>query len=110
MKRIEAFIQINKLESVRTALDAAGVQGLTVENVQGYGRQMGRTPGSSPTPRLLAKTKVEIIVTDGQLDAAVQAIISAAQTGEIGDGKIIISEVIEAIRIRTGERGDAALN
>jgi nitrogen regulatory protein P-II 1 len=110
MKRIEAFIQINKLESVRTALDDAGVQGITVENVQGYGRQMGRTPGSSPTPRLLAKTKVEVVVPDELLDSAIQAIISSAQTGEIGDGKIFVSEVVEAIRIRTGERGDAALN
>lgn len=111
MKRIEAFIQVGRLEAVQAALDGEGVQGLSVEQVRGYGRQMGKTVESVKTkgPTLLPKMKVEVIVPDSQLDSAIHAIIEAAKTGEIGDGKIFVSEVTEAIRIRTGERGDAAL-
>ncbi len=110
MKRIEAFIQVQRLEAVQTSLSKEGIQGLTVEQVRGYGRQMGQTADSPARgPVLLPKTKIEIVVPDSRLDAAVHAIVSAAKSGEIGDGKIFVSEIIEAIRIRTGERGDAAL-
>lgn len=111
MKRIEAFIQVGRLEAVQDALDREGIQGLSVEQVRGYGRQMGKTVGSPSVkgPTLLPKMKIEVIVPDAQLDITLHAIIQAAKTGEIGDGKIFVSEVLEAIRIRTGERGDAAL-
>lgn len=111
MKRIEAFIQVGRLEPVQEALDQKGIQGLSVESVRGYGRQMGKTTGGSPAkgPVLLPKMKIEVIVPDSKLDVALTAIIDAAKTGEIGDGKIFVSEVAEAIRIRTGERGDSAL-
>lgn len=111
MKRIEAYIQVGRLEAVQEALDQEGVQGLSVEAVKGYGRQMGKTVGGvkAKGPILLPKMKIEVIVPDARLDVTVQAIINAAKTGEIGDGKIFISEVLEAIRIRTNERGDSAL-
>ncbi len=111
MKRIEAFIQVGRLEAVQEALDREGIQGLSVEQVRGYGRQMGKTVGGPQAkgPVLLPKMKVEVIVPDSKLDVALSAMIDAAKTGEIGDGKIFVSEVAEAIRIRTGERGDSAL-
>lgn len=113
MKRIEAFLRVNKLEDVKEALEEAGILGLSVEQVRGYGRQMGRTDkyrGSTYAINLLPKIRLEIVVSDVDVDLAIQTIIRASQTGEIGDGKIFISEVNEAIRIRTGERGDAALH
>lgn len=108
MKRIESYIQVGKLDAVQQGLFDIGVQGLSVTQVRGYGRQMG--PASKKAPSLLPKLKVEVVVTDSNLRAAVQAIIDAAKTGDIGDGKIFISEVQEAIRIRTGETGDTALD
>lgn len=113
MKKIEAFVRVNKLEAVKDALEKAGVFGITVEQVRGYGRQMGRTDkyrGSTYAVNLLPKTKIIVVLKDEDLDEAIEAIIGATQTGEIGDGKIFVSEVQDAIRIRTGERGDAALS
>ena len=112
MKRIEAYIRVNKLDDVKHALEEAGIQGLSCEQVRGYGRQMGRTDkyrGSTYAVNVLPKMKLEVVVRDEELDIAIEAIIEAARTGEIGDGKLFISEVIDAIRVRTGERGEAAL-
>ncbi|MEI8282040.1 MAG: P-II family nitrogen regulator [Armatimonadota bacterium] len=111
MKRVEAYIQVGKLDAVQDALFKAGIQGLSVVPVRGYGRQLGNTAGAkSKSPALLPKIKVDVVVVDSKLDIAIHAIIGSAKTGEIGDGKIFISEVIEAIRVRTGERGDTALD
>jgi nitrogen regulatory protein P-II 1 len=113
MKRIEAFIRVNKLEDVKQALEDAGIAGLSCGQVRGYGRQMGRTDkyrGSSYAVILLPKMHVEVVVKDEDVEDAVDAIVKATQTGEIGDGKIFITDVVDAIRIRTGERGNAALS
>src|SRR5579863_3515351 len=113
MKRIEAFIRVNKLEDVKSALEDAGIAVLSCGQVRGYGRQMGRTDkyrGSTYAVNLLPKMHIEVVVKDEDLEEAVEAIITASQTGEIGDGKIFISEILDAIRVRTGERGDAALS
>ncbi len=113
MKRIEAYIQVGKLDAVKQALDDAGIQGMTCEQVRGYGHQMGRTEqfqGVRPTVNLLPKMRVMVVVKDSDLENGIEAIMSAAQSGEIGDGKIFVTQVVEAIRIRTGERGDAALS
>jgi nitrogen regulatory protein P-II 1 len=112
VKRIEAYIRVNKLDDVKHALEEAGIQGLSCEQVRGYGRQMGRTDkyrGSTYAVNLLPKMKLEVVVRDEELDIAIEAVIEAARTGEIGDGKLFISDVIDAIRVRTGERGEAAL-
>jgi len=112
MKRIEAYVRVNKLEDVKTALEEVGVHGLSCEQVRGYGRQMGRTDkyrGSTYAVNLLPKMKIEVILGDELLEDAVEAIVSVTQSGEIGDGKIFICEVLDAVRIRTGERGSAAL-
>ena len=113
MKRIEAFIRVNKLEDVKQALEDAGIHGLSCEQIRGYGRQLGRTDkyrGSTYAVNLLPKMRIEVYLKDHEVEDAVEAIISVTQTGEIGDGKIFVSEVLDAIRIRTGERGDAALS
>ena len=113
MKRIEAFIRVNKLDEVKQALEDAGINGMSVEQVRGYGRQLGRTDkyrGSTYAVNLLPKLRLEIVVKDDDLELGMEAIIKASQTGEIGDGKIFVSEVAEVIRVRTGERGDAALS
>ncbi len=113
MKRLECIVRVNKLEDVKQALEDAGVFGLTCEQVRGYGRQLGRTDkyrGSTYAVNLLPKMKIEVVVKDDQVEDSIQAILGVAQSGEIGDGKIFISEVQEAIRIRTGERGDAAIS
>jgi nitrogen regulatory protein P-II 1 len=113
MKRIEAYIRVNKLEDVKQGLENAGINGLSCGQIRGYGRQLGRTDkyrGSTYAVNLLPKLHVEVFVTDAQLEEAVDAIMTACQTGEIGDGKIFVSEVLDAVRIRTGERGDAALS
>jgi nitrogen regulatory protein PII len=113
MKRIEAYIQVGKLDAVKQALDDAGIQGMTCEQVRGYGHQMGRTEqfqGIRPPVNLLSKMRVMVVVKDSDLECGIEAIVAATQTGEIGDGKIFVTEVVEAIRIRTGERGDAALS
>lgn len=113
MKRIEAYIRVNKLEDVKDALEQSGIIGLSCEQVRGYGRQYGRTDkyrGSTYALNLLPKMKVEVVVKDEDLEEAIDAIVRATRTGEIGDGKIFVSDVEEAVRIRTGERGDAALS
>ncbi len=112
MKRIEAYVRLNHLESIKEALEGIGVLGMSVEQVRGYGRQLGRTDkyrGSTYAVNLLPKQKIEIVVRDEELEDTIEAIVRTAQTGEIGDGKIFVSDVIEAVRVRTGERGDAAL-
>ena len=112
MKKIEAIIKPFKLEEVKDALSEIGIQGLTVSEVKGFGRQKGHTEiyrGSEYTVDFLPKMKVETVVADNMKDAAVKAIIKAAKTGKIGDGKIFVSNIEEATRIRTDERGDAAI-
>ncbi len=113
MKKIEAFIRTNRLEDVKEALTELGVLGMTTESVKGFGRQQGQTElfrGSTYALNLVPKTRVMIVVPDDQMEEAVEAIIKAVQTGELGDGKIFVTDVIDAIRIRTGERGEAAIS
>jgi len=113
MKRVEAFVRVNMLEAVKQALEDVGVQGMSCEQVRGYGRQMGRTDkyrGSTYAVNLLPKMKVVVYLKDEQLSDALEAIAKATRTGEIGDGKIFVSDVLDAIRVRTGEHGDAALS
>jgi nitrogen regulatory protein P-II 1 len=113
MKRIEAYIRVNKLDEVKAALEDAGIHGMSCEQVRGYGRQLGRTDkyrGSTYAVNLLPKMKLELVVKEEDLEEALEVIQRTTRTGEIGDGKIFVSEVIEAVRIRTGERGDAALS
>lgn len=112
MKRIEAIIRPARFEAVKEALSDIGIYGMTITDVRGFGRQQGHTEkyrGSTYTTNLLPKIKIEIVAPDARVDEIVSAIIEAAQTGEIGDGKIFISDVEEVVRIRTGERGEAAL-
>ena len=113
MKRIEAYIRLNRLEAVKEALETIGVRGMSVEQVRGYGRQLGRTDkyrGSTYAVNLLPKQKIEVVLKDEEVEEAIEAIIKASQTGEIGDGKIFVSEIIDAIRVRTRERGDSAIS
>ena len=112
MKKIEAVIKPFKLNDVREALNEIGVQGMTVSEVKGFGRQKGHTEiyrGSEYTVDFLPKVKIETVLPDAQVQAAVEAITKAARTGKIGDGKIFVSAVDDAYRIRTDERGDAAV-
>ena len=112
MKKIEAIIKPFKLEEVKDALGEVGIEGMTVTEVKGFGRQKGHTEiyrGSEYTVDFLPKIKLELVVPDGSVDAAVGAIIKAAKTGKIGDGKIFVSPVETAIRIRTEEKGEAAV-
>jgi len=112
MKKIEAIIKPFKLTEVKDALNALGIQGMTVCEVKGFGRQKGHTEvyrGSEYAVDFLPKVKIETVVADSQAKAAVDAIIKTAKTGKIGDGKIFVSTIEEAIRIRTDERGDAAV-
>jgi nitrogen regulatory protein P-II 1 len=112
MKKIEAIIKPFRLTDVKDALNELGIQGMTVSEVKGFGRQKGHTEiyrGSEYTVDFLPKIKIETVVADNLKDAAVQAIIKAAKTGKIGDGKVFVSTVEEAIRIRTDERGDTAI-
>ncbi|MCI5048018.1 MAG: P-II family nitrogen regulator [Aquisalinus sp.] len=112
MKRIEAIIKPFKLDEVKEALQEAGLQGLTVYEARGFGRQKGHTElyrGAEYVVDFLPKVKVELIVDDNAVQAAVETITNAAKSGRIGDGKIFVSPVEEAIRIRTGERGREAL-
>ncbi|KFI30374.1 P-II family nitrogen regulator [Haematobacter massiliensis] len=112
MKKVEAIIKPFKLDEVKEALQEVGVQGLSVIEVKGFGRQKGHTElyrGAEYVVDFLPKVKIEVVLTDDQVDAAVEAIISAARTDKIGDGKIFISPVEQAIRIRTGEIGDDAV-
>ena len=112
MKLITSVIKPFKLEDVRLALAEAGVQGMTVTEVKGFGRQKGHTElyrGAEYTVDFVPKTKIETAVADELVDAAVEAIVAAASTGSIGDGKVFVSDLAQAIRIRTGETGDQAL-
>ncbi|MGC6534947.1 MAG: P-II family nitrogen regulator [Parvibaculales bacterium] len=112
MKKIEAIIKPFKLDEVKDALQEAGIQGITVLEAKGFGRQKGHTElyrGAEYVVDFLPKVKLEIVVADDQLDGAIEAIKSAAETGRIGDGKIFVSDISQAIRIRTGETGDEAL-
>src|SRR5438270_9665144 len=113
MKRLECIIRVNKLEDVKEVLEEIGIYGMTCEQVRGYGRQLGRTDkyrGSTYAVNLLPKMKIEVVLKDEDLEEAIAAIVKATQSGEIGDGKIFVSDVVDAIRIRTGERGDAAIS
>jgi nitrogen regulatory protein P-II 1 len=112
MKKVEAIIKPFKMEDVKEALLEAGIEGMTVSEVKGFGRQKGHTEiyrGSEYTVDFLPKVKFEIVVEDNAVPNAVQAIIKAARTGKIGDGKVFVLPIEEAIRIRTEERGSAAL-
>ncbi|MBA3811264.1 MAG: P-II family nitrogen regulator [Caulobacteraceae bacterium] len=112
MKKIEAIIKPFKLDDVKEALQELGIQGMTVLEAKGFGRQKGQTElyrGAEYVVDFLPKIKVEVVVGDGQLAAAVEAIQRTARTGRIGDGKIFVTDVIEAVRIRTGETGASAV-
>jgi len=112
MKKIEAIIKPFKLDEVKEALQELGLQGMTVIEAKGFGRQKGQTElyrGAEYVVDFLPKIKIEVVVADDQLSAAVDAIQNAARTGRIGDGKIFISEIIEVVRIRTGETGASAI-
>ena len=112
MKKIEAIIKPFKLEDVKEALAEIGVEGMTVTEVKGFGRQKGHTEiyrGSEYTVDFLPKVKFDLVVSDARVDQAVQAIIKSAKTGKIGDGKIFVTHIEEAIRIRTEERGEDAV-
>ncbi len=112
MKKIEAIVKPFKLDEVKEALQGVGIQGMTVTEVKGFGRQKGHTElyrGAEYVVDFLPKIKVELAVSDEMADKAVEAIVEAANTGRIGDGKIFVTEIEEAIRIRTGERGPDAV-
>jgi nitrogen regulatory protein P-II 1 len=112
MKKVEAIIKPFKLDEVREALSEIGVSGLTVTEVKGFGRQKGHTElyrGAEYVVDFLPKVKVEVIVADGLVDRAIDAIVKAAHTGKIGDGKIFVTAVEQVVRIRTGESGEAAV-
>ena len=112
MKKIEAIVKPFKLDEVREALSEIGVTGLTVTEVKGFGRQKGHTElyrGAEYVVDFLPKVKVEVIVSDTLVDRAIEAVVKAAHTGKIGDGKIFVTTVEQVVRIRTGESGEAAV-
>jgi nitrogen regulatory protein P-II 1 len=112
VKKIEAIIKPHKLEDAKAAVTSVGVQGMTVSEVRGFGRQKGHKEqyrGAEYTIDLVPKVKLEVVVADGAVDAVVQALSRAVRTGEIGDGKIFVSPLDAALRIRTGEKGEAAV-
>ena len=112
MTKLEAIIQPSKFESVKEVLTELGVQGMTISDVRGHGRQKGHTEvyrGREYSVDLIPKTKLEMVLADAMVEKAVQAVLGAARTGKIGDGKIFLSRVDEAIRIRNDERGEGAL-
>jgi len=112
MKKVEAIIKPFKLDEVREALSEIGVSGLTVTEVKGFGRQKGHTElyrGAEYVVDFLPKVKVEVIIADTLVERAIEAIIKAARTGKIGDGKIFVTSVEQVVRIRTGESGEAAV-
>ena len=112
MKKIEAIIKPFKLDEVKEALQELGVQGMTVLEAKGYGRQKGHTElyrGAEYVVDFLPKIKIEVVVADNQLDRALEAIANVARTGRIGDGKIFVSDILDVLRIRTGEAGPAAI-
>ena len=112
MKKIEAIIKPFKLEEVKDALSEIGIEGMTVSEVKGFGRQKGHTEiyrGSEYTVDVLPKVKIEIVAPDEKTDAIVKTILETAKTGKIGDGKVFVSTIEDAIRIRTEEKGDSAV-
>src|SRR5579862_8285000 len=112
MTKVEAIIQTSKLDAVKDALHEIGIEGMTVLEVRGHGRQKGHTEyyrGREYTVDLIPKIKIELVLSDELVEGAVQAIANAARTGKIGDGKIFLSRIDDAIRIRNDERGDSAL-
>jgi nitrogen regulatory protein PII len=112
MKKVEAIIKPFKLDAVKEALATVGVEGMTVSEVKGFGRQKGHTEiyrGSEYTVDFLPKIKIEVVLADNFVDSAVEAIVKAAKTGKIGDGKVFVSPVDNAIRIRTDETGERAV-
>lgn len=112
MKKIEAIVRPHKAEEVREALLEAGIRGMTIMEVRGIGRQKGHKEvyrGSEYNVGFVPKVKLEVVVADKQLDMALTTIVKTAKTGEVGDGKVFVSNIEEAIRVRTGEAGEAAL-
>ncbi len=112
MKKIEAIIRHHRLEDVKDAIVDLGIHGMTITEVRGFGRQKGHTEmyrGAEYQVDFIPKMKIEIVVPDAQLDAAVKAIVETARTGQIGDGKIFIYDLADTVRIRTGETGEATL-
>lgn len=112
MKKIEAIVRHFKLEDVKNALSKKGIQGMTVTEVRGFGRQRGHKEmyrGAEYTIDFLPKVKIEVVVADAQADAVIQSIIEMARTGNVGDGKIFVTNLAETIRIRTGETGEEAI-
>ena len=112
MKKVEAIIRTHKLDDVKSALVEAGIEGMTVVEVRGFGRQKGHTEmyrGTEYAVDFVTKAKLEIILADEKLQEAIDAVLQAAQTGNVGDGKIFVSDITESIRIRTGEMGDEAI-
>ena len=112
MKKLDLIIRPHKLDEVKDALSAIGVQGMTVTEVKGFGRQKGKTEvyrGSEYTVTFLPKVRLEILVPDSMLEQTMKAASEAARTGRIGDGKIMVTEVVDVLRIRTGETGEAAI-
>jgi len=112
MKKIEAVIRHHKVDAVKEALVGVGLQGMTITEVRGFGRQRGHTEtyrGTEYTVDFVPKVKIELAVTDAAAPQAVSAIVAAAKSGQVGDGKIFVSELAEVVRVRTGETGEAAL-
>lgn len=112
MKKVEAIIKPFKLEEVKEALAGLGVEGMTVSEVKGFGRQKGHTEiyrGSEYTVDFLPKIKIEVVIVDSRVDNAIEAIVKAARTGKIGDGKVFVSPIENAVRIRTEEKGEHAV-
>ena len=112
MKKVEAIVKPFKLEDIKEALAGLGIQGMTITEVKGFGRQKGHKElyrGAEYVVEFLPKMKIEIVVSDDLLDKTVKAIVEAASTGRIGDGKIFVSSIDDAVRIRTGETGDVAI-
>jgi nitrogen regulatory protein P-II 1 len=112
MKKIEAIVRHHKVDEVKEALVAAGLQGMTITEVRGFGRQRGHTEtyrGTEYTVDFVPKVKIELAVADAAVDKAVSAIVGAAKTGQVGDGKIFVSDLGNVVRVRTGETGDSAL-
>jgi nitrogen regulatory protein P-II 1 len=112
MKKIEAIVRHHKLEDVKNALSTAGVTGMTITEVRGFGRQKGHTEvyrGTEYTVDFVPKVKIEIAVDDGKLQTAINTIVKSAQTGQVGDGKIFVSDLTDVVRIRTAETGASAL-
>ena len=112
MKLVTAIVKPHKVEAVKEALQAAGVEGMTLTEVRGFGRQRGHTEvyrGAEYKVEFVPKARLEVLVADANVDAILDAIINAARTGQVGDGKVWVTDVADVVRIRTGEQGDAAL-